>query len=176
LLQGCPATTLKEGKEKGRGVRHKQQELAERAAEAFSRNHIDPRALSKNWLTLYHFTDPANLPSIRERGLVPAPLRAHPGHEHRKAVWFTLRPNNPSDYECTAMLTVQIYKFDPLLHRDIDPELLRIEDWRLYYGTIPPDKIEFPCAPCLLGQPEGEYVIDPRGTDPTIIIKWPGAS
>lgn len=32
---------------------------------------------------------------------------------------------------------------------------------------------EIICAPCLLGQHEGEYVVDPRGIVPNTIIKWP---
>ena len=96
-------------------------------------------------LTLYHFTDPANLPSIRERGLVPAPLLAFPAWQKHKGVWLTLRPVLPCEYECTAMLTVRLYALDSKLHFDLeaDPDY-RCEDWRIYLGTIPPDKIAFP--------------------------------
>ena len=32
---------------------------------------------------------------------------------------------------------------------------------------------EIICAPCLLGAMEGEYILDPRGIKPTILIRFP---
>jgi hypothetical protein len=75
---------------------------------------------------------------------VPALLRALPRWQRHKGVWLTLRPVQASDYDCVAMLTVRLYAFDPALHSidyKWDPHP---EEWRIYLGTIPPDKIEFP--------------------------------
>jgi hypothetical protein len=49
-------------------------------------------------LTLYHFTDPADLPSIRERGLLPASLGVV-NRPREKAVWLTSCPDKlPADF------------------------------------------------------------------------------
>jgi hypothetical protein len=104
--------------------------------------------------TLYHFTDPANLPSIRERGLVPAPI--YDGRKHPEAVWLTRQPTNPLEPHCSAMLTVTLDLFDRRLCSDPDPELDDLDPaiwgahpsyrlgWHIYRGTISPDKIKFP--------------------------------
>jgi hypothetical protein len=106
---------------------------------------FDHRTLAKNWLTLYHFTRPENLPSIREHGLLPRPIQIGSQWDGHKAVWLTLRPEPAADFEQSIMLKVRLYAFDPLLRFDpeSDPDF-RCEDWRVYLGTIPPDKIEFP--------------------------------
>ena len=90
---------------------------------------------------LYHFTNPNNLPSIRERGLVPA-LPVVYEHVKVPVVWLNTQPENAADWG-SVMLTVTLDEFDPRLW--FDPNSSRpVENWRIYNGTIPPDKIEFP--------------------------------
>ena len=91
--------------------------------------------------TLYHFTDAANLPGIRKRGLVPAPLLVFPRWQKHKGVWLTLSPDG-SPCDGTTMLTVRLDAFDPRLHFDLEPDPeFQCADWRIYLGTIPPEKI-----------------------------------
>jgi hypothetical protein len=54
-------------------------------------------------MTQCHFTDPANLPSIRERGLLPASLEVV-NRPREKAVWLTSCPDElPADFHQTLM-------------------------------------------------------------------------
>ena len=94
-------------------------------------------------LTLYHFTDRANLPSIRKHGLTPHPLLAFPGREREKAVWLNSEPKNAADCYGAIMLTVQVDLFDLRLCSDPDDDDLQ-PGWFIYRGVIPPDKITFP--------------------------------
>jgi hypothetical protein len=95
-------------------------------------------------LTLYHFTDPTNLPSIRERGLLPASLGVV-NRPREKAVWLTSCPDElPADFHQTLMLTVQLDQFDRRLCSDPEEELPPQPGWFIYRGVIPPDKITFP--------------------------------
>ena len=101
------------------------------------------RALGVGRTKLYHFTDEANLPSIRERGLIPAPLLAFQGREHQKGIWLTAeRDNSPTDDPAATMLTVELDTYDPCLKYDLEPDSdLWVPHWRIYLGTIPPDRI-----------------------------------
>lgn len=59
-------------------------------------------------MTLYHFTDPKNLPSIRKRGLVPRPLR-HCPHMKGCVAYAEAGTGSPGGCESGAvMLTVHI--------------------------------------------------------------------
>ncbi|HVA17460.1 MAG TPA: hypothetical protein VMV59_07070 [Candidatus Dormibacteraeota bacterium] len=93
-------------------------------------------------IKLYHFTHAENLPSIRERGLVPAPLTAVCDQGHGKAVWLTRSPDR-TPTEGTTTVTLDL--FDRRLCSDPEQDpLFMIPAWFIYRGTISPDKIEFP--------------------------------
>jgi hypothetical protein len=89
----------------------------------------------------YHFTDPANLASIREHGLLPF---ANPNLEDddRAAVWLTTK-EGPSGYgEARLRVRPPNDKRLELADDDRDGTWGGVE-WWIYYGAIPPDLIEF---------------------------------
>ena len=101
------------------------------------------QAMMPRKITLYHFTDAKNLPSIGERGLVPAPLLAF-DRPNEQAVWLTLRPMLATELG-DVMLTVQVDLFDRALCDDPEPDpYFKRPGWFIYHGTIPPEKIAFP--------------------------------
>ena len=96
--------------------------------------------------TLYHFTDPANVPSNLKCGLVPRRLRDGPHMGKGAKAVLLMRRLGPEAGRCESgavMLTVNLDASD--VHLGDDPEDFAPQaDWCIYLGIIPPDKIVFP--------------------------------
>lgn len=97
-----------------------------------------PNGRPHNVMKLYHFTRPANLPSIRERGLLPHVTKAEDGAKWGRVVWFTTFAPRPGE---ARALAVEIDRSDPRL--EFAERLRPGVEWWVYRGVIPPEKIAF---------------------------------
>jgi hypothetical protein len=122
-------------------------------------------------MTLYHFTKPEFLPSIREQGLIPAAVSramegpacvaqetlVHVMTRGRPVVWLTTAPDEWNGVRLTVRLeanSARLKQWAPWARRNglnvdelaIEATLqghtaLSVEQWFVYFGTIPPTRI-----------------------------------